>query len=74
MLFYLDNWQSIGPNSEIALYGPGGQRMRRDRYGRRFRYVRVRPKTAAGLNETTRVKSWSCIRWAWMAGKPERCD
>ena len=23
MLFYLDNWQSVGPNSEIALYGPG---------------------------------------------------
>ena len=23
MLFYLDNWQSVGPNSELALYGPG---------------------------------------------------
>ena len=22
MLFYLDNWQSVGPNSELALYGP----------------------------------------------------
>ena len=33
MLFYLDNWQSIGPNSEIALYGPGGLRMRRNSRG-----------------------------------------
>src|SRR5437588_930322 len=23
MLFYLDNWQSVGTNSELALYGPG---------------------------------------------------
>jgi uncharacterized protein (DUF1800 family) len=51
MLFYLDNWQSVGPNSDIALYGPGGQRMRRDRYGRRFP-VRPRPaKNRSGLNE-----------------------
>ncbi len=51
MLFYLDNWQSIGPNSDIALYGPGGQRVRRDRYGRRFP-VRPRPaKNRSGLNE-----------------------
>ncbi len=26
MLFYLDNWQSTGPNSQLALYGPGGGR------------------------------------------------
>ena len=51
MLFYLDNWQSVGPNSDTALYGPGGQRMRRDRYGRRFP-VRPRPaKNRSGLNE-----------------------
>src|SRR5450432_9624 len=51
MLFYLDNWQSIGPNSDIALYGAGGQRMRRDRYGRRFP-VQPRPaKNRSGLNE-----------------------
>jgi uncharacterized protein (DUF1800 family) len=26
MLFYLDNWQSVGPNSDLAVYGPGGRR------------------------------------------------
>src|SRR5258708_9956103 len=48
MLFYLDNWQSVGPNSELALYGP--QR----RMGRRGRFAgppppqgKTRPK---GLN------------------------
>jgi uncharacterized protein (DUF1800 family) len=51
MLFYLDNWQSIGPNSDIALYGQGGMRVRRDRYGRKFP-VRQRPaKNRSGLNE-----------------------
>ena len=30
MLFYLDNWQSVGPNSELALYGPQ-QRVRSPR-------------------------------------------
>ncbi len=51
MLFYLDNWQSIGPNSDIALYGAGGMRVRRDRYGRHYP---VRPRAAknrSGLNE-----------------------
>ena len=48
MLFYLDNWQSVGPNSELALYGP----QRRD--GRRGRFARPRPKAKnrpSGLNE-----------------------
>src|SRR5579859_2564390 len=49
MLFYLDNWQSVGPNSELALYGP--QR----RMGRRGRFARPRPQQAknrpSGLNE-----------------------
>jgi uncharacterized protein (DUF1800 family) len=50
MLFYLDNWQSVGPNSELALYGP--QR----RMGRRGRFARPRPQQQAknrpsGLNE-----------------------
>jgi uncharacterized protein (DUF1800 family) len=31
MLFYLDNWQSIGPNSDIAKYGPQGRRPMRRR-------------------------------------------
>jgi len=26
MLFYLDNWQSVGPNSELAKYGPQRRR------------------------------------------------
>ena len=33
MLFYLDNWLSVGPHSEFAEYGPGGQR-RMQRAGR----------------------------------------
>ncbi len=48
MLFYLDNWQSVGPNSDLALYGPGGGRM-----GRRARF-RPRPQAKnrpSGLNE-----------------------
>jgi uncharacterized protein (DUF1800 family) len=49
MLFYLDNWQSVGPNSELALYGP--QRFA----GRRGRFPRPRPQQAknrpSGLNE-----------------------
>src|SRR6476661_2887111 len=50
MLFYLDNWQSVGPNSDLALYGP--QR----RMGRRGRFARPRPQQQAknrpsGLNE-----------------------
>src|SRR5216684_2113533 len=27
MLFYLDNWQSVGPNSALAKYGPEGPRL-----------------------------------------------
>lgn len=49
MLFYLDNWQSVGPHSELALYGP--QRFA----GRRGRFPRPRPQQAknrpSGLNE-----------------------
>jgi uncharacterized protein (DUF1800 family) len=52
MLFYLDNWQSVGPRSELALYGPNGKAgMRRGRYGR---FARQRPqakKLPTGLNE-----------------------
>lgn len=52
MLFYLDNWQSVGPHSELALYGPGGKpRMRGGRYAR---FPRARPnqkKLPTGLNE-----------------------
>ncbi|HEY2169805.1 MAG TPA: DUF1800 domain-containing protein [Candidatus Angelobacter sp.] len=47
MLFYLDNWQSVGPNSELALYGP-------QRFARRGRFPRPRPQAKnrpSGLNE-----------------------
>jgi uncharacterized protein (DUF1800 family) len=49
MLFYLDNWQSVGPNSELAIYGPGGRP-----FGRRGRFARPRPQAKnrpSGLNE-----------------------
>jgi uncharacterized protein (DUF1800 family) len=49
MLFYLDNWQSVGPNSDLALYG------QQRRMGRRGRFARPRPQQAknrpSGLNE-----------------------
>ena len=49
MLFYLDNWESVGPDSELALYGP------QSRMGRRGRFPRPRPQQAknrpSGLNE-----------------------
>src|SRR5690242_16874488 len=49
MLFYLDNWQSVGPNSELALYG------QQRRMGRRGRFARPRPQQGknrpSGLNE-----------------------
>jgi uncharacterized protein (DUF1800 family) len=47
MLFYLDNWQSVGPNSKLALYGP-------QRRGGRGRFARPRPQAKnrpSGLNE-----------------------
>jgi uncharacterized protein (DUF1800 family) len=48
MLFYLDNWQSVGPNSDLAIYGPGRP------FGRRGRFARPRPQAKnrpSGLNE-----------------------
>jgi uncharacterized protein (DUF1800 family) len=49
MLFYLDNWQSVGPNSELAVFGPQGKR------GRRGRFYFPRPQAnknrPSGLNE-----------------------
>ena len=54
MLFYLDNWQSVGPNSDLAKYGPQG----RPRYMRRGPYIVARPANnqkaknrPSGLNE-----------------------
>jgi len=51
MLFYLDNWESVGPNSDLALYG---QQPRRGRGGRFARFPRPRPagkNRPSGLNE-----------------------
>ena len=42
MLFYLDNWESVGPDSELALYGPQSRMGRRGRFPGR---VRSRPRT-----------------------------
>ncbi len=54
MLFYLDNWQSVGPNSDLAKYGPQGRPAnRRGRFGARNRQ-QPRPQQAnrpSGLNE-----------------------
>ncbi len=50
MLFYLDNWQSVGPDSDLALYGP----QRRPGRGRNARFPHPRPQQAknrSGLNE-----------------------
>ncbi len=66
MLFYLDNWLSVGPDSDFAKYGPGGQRrnqagMRRGRFGGPFGQPRRNPNAQrrqqplqnkrSGLNE-----------------------
>ena len=47
MLFYLDNWMSIGPNS---LQAQGGPRMRYGPYGRPH-VVRPKQRRNSGLNE-----------------------
>jgi uncharacterized protein (DUF1800 family) len=53
MLFYLDNWQSVGPNSDLAKYGP--QRpMRRGRFGQPFprpQNPNAAKNRPSGLNE-----------------------
>src|SRR6478672_12853430 len=48
MLFYLDNWQSVGPNSDLALYAPGRFRGPRGRFPRPRVQAKNRP---SGLNE-----------------------
>jgi uncharacterized protein (DUF1800 family) len=48
MLFYLDNWLSVGPGSDVALgIGPNA----RDRDGRLIHPPKGKPKQASGLNE-----------------------
>jgi uncharacterized protein (DUF1800 family) len=48
MLFYLDNWQSVGPDSDLALYGPQNRGGRRGRFARPRAQGKNRP---SGLNE-----------------------
>ena len=48
MLFYLDNWLSVGPNSDVAM-GIGANA--RDRGGRLIHPPKGKPKQASGLNE-----------------------
>jgi uncharacterized protein (DUF1800 family) len=48
MLFYLDNWQSVGPNSDLAIYGPRANLRPRRRFARPRPPARKRP---TGLNE-----------------------
>lgn len=51
MLFYLDNWQSVGPNSDLAVYGPGGRRGRRRGIFAPPPRPQQQAKRRSGLNE-----------------------
>ncbi len=51
MLFYLDNWESVGPNSDLALYGNQRRPVRRGRF---VMFPPPRPQNKnrpSGLNE-----------------------
>ncbi|HUM06817.1 MAG TPA: DUF1800 domain-containing protein [Terriglobales bacterium] len=51
MLFYLDNWMSVGPDSEVGLgIAPRGRRNGRDRRAQ-YRPVKAKGKAPSGLNE-----------------------
>ncbi|HEU4414760.1 MAG TPA: DUF1800 domain-containing protein [Candidatus Angelobacter sp.] len=51
MLFYLDNWQSVGPKSELALYGPQRRMARRGRFAPFPRPQQANKNRPSGLNE-----------------------
>ena len=53
MLFYLDNWLSVGPHSEVAIGPPPRERIRRGRQipKRRPPNGKAKPRQASGLNE-----------------------
>ncbi|HWX56272.1 MAG TPA: DUF1800 domain-containing protein [Verrucomicrobiae bacterium] len=57
MLFYLDNWQSVGPKSALAKYGPAGPRQMggfQGPFGRRRQQQRAQQQAKnrpSGLNE-----------------------
>ncbi|HKD80169.1 MAG TPA: DUF1800 domain-containing protein [Candidatus Angelobacter sp.] len=51
MLFYLDNWQSVGPHSELALYGNQRRPARRGRFMQFPRPQQANKNRPSGLNE-----------------------
>jgi len=54
MLFYLDNWQSVGPHSELAVYGNQRRQFRRGPFGTIYEAPRRPPANKnrpSGLNE-----------------------
>ena len=52
MLFYLDNWQSVGPNSDLARYGPQRPGANRRRFGaQRPPNPQQNKNRPSGLNE-----------------------
>jgi uncharacterized protein (DUF1800 family) len=53
MLFYLDNWESVGPNSEQALYGNQRRQFRRGPFGGIYQMPRpqANKNRPSGLNE-----------------------
>ena len=51
MLYYLDNWQSVGPHSELAEYGPQRRQFRRGRFGQMARPQKQAKNRSSGLNE-----------------------
>src|SRR5258708_2220402 len=53
MLFYLDNWQSVGPNSQLAIYGPGGPSRGgfNSAFARRQQRNKQQQNRPSGLNE-----------------------
>ena len=62
MLFYLDNWLSVGPDSDFAKYGPGGQRrnqggFRRGGFGGPFGQPRQNPNAQRRQQQAQKMRS-----------------
>jgi uncharacterized protein (DUF1800 family) len=54
MLFYLDNWQSVGPHSQLAVFGNQGRQFRRGPFGMIYQAPPRPPANKnrpSGLNE-----------------------
>ncbi len=56
MLFYLDNWQSVGPNSEAARFGRGELQPGEIMMGPRGRIYRRRPLTQTQIDRINQAK------------------